>query len=293
MSDRFRIRQDESGLVRLFVVDTTAEPPLMSVEPDWDSDADEPPWPLRDALGADYLDADFIELFDVADLGEMGLVGYMTEGLGIARDQVTEDHTRLNALRGMVLVVTTRAFGGVAQTIEPRAPLRWIGTYAEHRTAPSSEILSSPGAAGQTDRPDAVPHPPQPPQTFLADRATYWREHAWIAAFAMALGMGVLWMMDNPHVWTGAVGGLFAVAVRAFYLASDEADAKWVLTETTLSGPDGRRIRLADIDRLRTLGSAVQIVTRSGDKHLMKYMADRPRVVAGIEAAMARAGNPA
>ncbi len=124
--------------------------------------------------------------------------------------------------------------------------------------------------------------------TFRADRMTYWREHAWIAAIAMALGMAVLWYIGNPHVWTGAVGGLFAVAVRALYLASDDATAEWVLTETEITGPESRRIALADIDRIRTLGSAVQIITRTGDKHLLKYMADRPRVVAKIEAAMAR-----
>ena len=129
------------------------------------------------------------------------------------------------------------------------------------------------------------------PVIFRADRATYWREHALIAAVAMAFGMGVLWAMGNPHVWTGAVGGLAAVAVRAFYLASDEANAEWRMTETDLSGPDNRNVRLAEIDKLRSLGSAVQIITRSGDKHLMKYMADRPRVVAEIEAAMARSGT--
>lgn len=123
---------------------------------------------------------------------------------------------------------------------------------------------------------------------FAADRATYWRDHAWLAALAMAVGMGVLWIMDNPHIWTGAIGGLFAVAVRAFYLASDEATAVWVLTETELKGPEGRRVRLAEIDKLRTLGSAVQIITRSGDKHLMKYLADRPAVVARIEDAAGR-----
>ena len=30
------------------------------------------------------------------------------------------------------------------------------------------------------------------PITFRADRATYWRDHAWLAALAMAVGMGVL-----------------------------------------------------------------------------------------------------
>jgi len=130
------------------------------------------------------------------------------------------------------------------------------------------------------------------PITFRADRMTYWREHAWLAAFAMAIGMGVLWIMDNPDIWTGAVGGLFAVAVRALYLASDEVNAEWVLTDTDISGPANRRVRLNDIEKLRSLGSAVQIITRSGDKHLMKYMADRPRIMAEIETARRQSEEP-
>ncbi len=129
------------------------------------------------------------------------------------------------------------------------------------------------------------------PTIFRADRMTYWRDHAWMAAGAMALGMIVLWMMGNPFVWTGAVGGLFAIAVRALYLASDDAHAEWVLTETDITGPEDRHVRLTEIARIKTLGSAVQLITHSGDKHLIKYLADRPRVVAEIEAAMARAGT--
>jgi hypothetical protein len=45
-------------------------------------------------------------------------------------------------------------------------------------------------------------------ESFGPDRATYWRDHAWLAAAAMALGMVILWVMGNPHVWTGAIGGL-------------------------------------------------------------------------------------
>lgn len=123
---------------------------------------------------------------------------------------------------------------------------------------------------------------------FRADRATYWRAHAWLAALAMAAGMGVLWIMDNPYIWTGAVGGLFAIAVRAFYLASDEARAEWVLTGTEIIGPENRRIPLAEIARVRTLGGAVQIITHSGDKHLMKYMPDARATAATISAAAPR-----
>ncbi len=38
----------------------------------------------------------------------------------------------------------------------------------------------------------------------------------------MALGMVILWVLDNPHVWTGAIGGLAAIALRGWYVASDE-----------------------------------------------------------------------
>lgn len=111
--------------------------------------------------------------------------------------------------------------------------------------------------------------------SFHPDRGAYWRDHAWMALTAMVGGMIVLALTGNPHVWTGAVAGLAAVAVRGFYLAADELKARWDLTETRLLGPQGRAIALSDITRLRGLGSAVQIVTRTGDKHLMKYQADR------------------
>lgn len=122
-------------------------------------------------------------------------------------------------------------------------------------------------------------------ESFRADRATYWRDHAWMAVVAMALGMAVLWAVGNPHVWTGAVGGLAAIAVRAGYIASDELQARWDLTDQRLLGPLTRAVRLTDIARVRGLGSAVQVVTRSGDKHLIKYQADRGRVEARLRAA--------
>lgn len=107
------------------------------------------------------------------------------------------------------------------------------------------------------------------------DRATYWRDHAWMAVIAMGAGMAILFFMGNPHVWTGAIGGLAAIAVRAFYVASDELKARWDLTDARLLGPQGRAIRLSEIKEIKSLGSALQVVTLSGDKHLLKYLADK------------------
>ena len=120
---------------------------------------------------------------------------------------------------------------------------------------------------------------------FRGDSGTYWREHAWLAAIAMAAGMAILWAMGNPHVWTGAIGGLAAIAVRALYLASDETRMEWHLTNQRLLGPGPRAIALDNITTVRSLFSAVQVVTVTGDKHLLKYQADAPAVIAAIDAA--------
>ncbi len=120
---------------------------------------------------------------------------------------------------------------------------------------------------------------------FRGDSGTYWREHAWLAAIAMAGGMAILWTMGNPHVWTGAIGGLLAIAVRALYLASDETKMEWHLTNQRLLGPGPRTISLENITTVRTLFSAVQVVTVTGDKHLMKYQADTNAVITAIDEA--------
>ena len=128
-------------------------------------------------------------------------------------------------------------------------------------------------------------------QSFTPDRATYIRDHAWMAAVAMALGMVILWLIGNPHIWTGAVGGLAAVVIRGGYVASDELAVRWDLTDHRLLGPGGRAVRLGEIAALNRLGSAVQIVTHAGDKHLIKYQQDGPTTRARIERAMAMNGT--
>ncbi|WP_368186243.1 hypothetical protein [Aestuariibius sp. HNIBRBA575] len=123
--------------------------------------------------------------------------------------------------------------------------------------------------------------------SFVAHRGTYYRNGAWLAAGAMALGMAILWFMGNPHVWTGAVGGLLAVAVRVFYVASDELAVRWDLTNQRLLGPGNRITALSDIQDIKSLGSAVQVVTATGDKHLIKYQLDTDATKRQIKAAQA------
>lgn len=122
-------------------------------------------------------------------------------------------------------------------------------------------------------------------QIFFADKSAYIRSHTWMAACAMAGGMVILWLMGNPYLWTGAIGGLAAIALRGWYLASEELAVEWTLGDTALTGPAERRVLLSQIELVRTMGSYVQIVTTTGDKHLIKYQADPAATKAAIERA--------
>ncbi len=124
---------------------------------------------------------------------------------------------------------------------------------------------------------------------FAPDRGTYLRTHWTMAAIAMAIGMIVLALLGSPHVWTGAVGGLAAVVLRGWYLMDEELARIWTLGDTALQGPGDLRLPLTDVAKTRIIGAAVQMVTRSGDKHLIKFQATPDWTRAQIEAARRQA----
>ncbi len=109
---------------------------------------------------------------------------------------------------------------------------------------------------------------------FRPDAATYWRAHA-IMALAGGIAAGlVLVALGNPAPWVGPLGAALAIAVRAAYVRSEALAEVWTLTDTHLIGPAGRSILRARITQTRTLLGAVQVITASGDKHLIRYLPD-------------------
>ncbi|MDP2087208.1 MAG: hypothetical protein Q8K20_18595 [Gemmobacter sp.] len=106
---------------------------------------------------------------------------------------------------------------------------------------------------------------------FRADRAAYWRGHLVMAALGGILAGAVLVAMDNPSPWVGPVGAVLALLVRGWYMASEALGLRWQLTDRRLIIPGGRAFRLADIVQVRPFLGDVQVVTRQGDKHLIKY----------------------
>ena len=119
-----------------------------------------------------------------------------------------------------------------------------------------------------------------------SDRSTYWRDHGVMAALGMAVVGGILWAIGNPHVAIGALGAPLAIGARALYLASEQFSNRWWLTDRRLILPDGRRqVMLLEVEMVRRLFGDVQLVTRSGDKHLIKHVADARALATEIERA--------
>ena len=125
---------------------------------------------------------------------------------------------------------------------------------------------------------------------FRADRGTYIREHVILALLGAVLMSAVLMAIDNPYPWTGVAGSFIAIAIRGFYAASEQLAMVWTLTDRRLIGPGERDIPLAEIKTVNALFSAAQVVTRRGDKYLLKYLPDARGTARKI---MAASGIPA
>lgn len=125
---------------------------------------------------------------------------------------------------------------------------------------------------------------------FQADRRTYVTAHVLMAVLAGLAATLVLALLGNAHPWVGIVAAVLGIGVRGAWMMGEELGLVWTLTDRALNGPGGRRILLENIDRVRKLGSAAQVVTRSGDKHLIKFLAEPDAVRDRILAARGAGG---
>ena len=150
MSDRIEIKAGETGVVRVFDVD-------LDVEEAKAFNRRNGSWPLQEALGAEVLDPNHVDLFQVKDLEGYGMVGYLEQGLGVSSHEIEDNHVRLEALTGTVLVVGSRAFGGQAQVLDVRAPLHLVAVLNEDRPPVSFERLPDASATGSVAPAKAPP----------------------------------------------------------------------------------------------------------------------------------------
>lgn len=127
-------------------------------------------------------------------------------------------------------------------------------------------------------------------QEIRPDRATYWRAHLVMAVvLGILAGLALLWQ-GNPYPVVGPVAAVLAIGIRAAYVQSEAMAEVWRLTDRRLLGPAGRIVPLAQLQAARPFLGAVQVVTSTGDKHLIKYQADPAATAARLLGAGGRHG---
>ncbi|NIZ12445.1 hypothetical protein [Phaeobacter sp. HF9A] len=97
-------------------------------------------------------DMEQVEIFPVSDLEELGLLGYLHDGLGVSEDDLSAQGMALDGISGWVLILRARAFDATLQhsdvRLVPAQSLHLVARLGEIKTDWSAQGLI-PSAAAQ------------------------------------------------------------------------------------------------------------------------------------------------
>lgn len=110
-------------------------------------------------LGIDRVDAAGVEVFQIVDLGDLGLAGYLREGIDAQEADLARDRVKLGALDGWVMLVHSRAFAGKAVMLQPDPALTLIGTYRQQSSDMMPIEIVSEAAQPYSGTPQSAPVP--------------------------------------------------------------------------------------------------------------------------------------
>lgn len=94
----------------------------------------EEPAALADKLGVDHIDPAHADIIRIADLEEVGLSGYLVDGIGVDPAEIAPDRARLDAMEGHALVLLSRALGDEGAKINPGSGVDLVATYGQVAT---------------------------------------------------------------------------------------------------------------------------------------------------------------
>ena len=154
MAEMLSVTEREFGTIRVFSVDI--EPAEMRRLLDPKPDMMPTGAALGGLLGLDWIDPDHADLFDVADLDDLGLLGFLEQGAGISEDELTAHRAQLEALEGVVLIVYAKGFMGKAVELKPQPRVTPIVCLKEVKSAIEFQPLQSKSAEGDI-APASVP----------------------------------------------------------------------------------------------------------------------------------------
>lgn len=177
LSQPMSVAGGEQGIVRVFGLglDKAALDNLLA------KPAEAQPLVIERMLGARLARPDRVDLIRLADLGPMGLAGYLAEGHDVPPAALATDRARLDRLTGAVMLVDSTAFGGAALSLNPDPELRFLGAYPTALAAAAR--LTTP----ERPRPEILQGPAAP-------RLVSGRQPGWLALLAV-LGLLALYLL--------------------------------------------------------------------------------------------------
>lgn len=137
MSDTLDIAPGETHVVRLFRLDMSPEQ-VRFLRDD--------PAALADILGLDQIDPAHADIIRLDDLEELGLSGYLVDGIGVDAAEIASDRARLDAMEGHVLVLLSRALGDSVTRLTPGSGVTLVATYRQVATDWSAKPMQSDSA---------------------------------------------------------------------------------------------------------------------------------------------------
>lgn len=172
----FEVPRNEQGTTRIF----TLSMPAVQAQALRDD-----PERQKALLGVDNLHASGTEVFAISDLGDLGLAGYLREGIDANQADINRDTARLAALEGWVMLVHSSAFGGHAVTLKPAPELTLVGTYAQTREDKPAVELQSDAAQPYTGT------GAEPVEQTPAQRSS----GSLVVAVLAVIGIAILWFL--------------------------------------------------------------------------------------------------
>lgn len=137
-ADPFWVSAYERGVVRIFTTDLDPEGGAAITAEN-----------VHRLLGAELdLDVRGIEVFPSKAIEAIGLAGYLTQGYGIPEEDLKGREAALDALKGLVVLVASRAFDGKETSLEPNPALRFVGLFSEPGMDPPVKMQKPEAAKG-------------------------------------------------------------------------------------------------------------------------------------------------
>lgn len=175
MSATLNIPANERGVVRVFALSCPPEQARFLQEPG----------ALAQALALTELDLEHVDIIQITDLEDLGLAGYLREGLGIPESELAPLLADLNRLKGWALILRSAAFGGHATSATLPDWITSVATLEEPGTNWQGSAISSESAKPYSGK--------VPPRVARAEARRIGA--TWFAVVMSLIIGGVLWLI--------------------------------------------------------------------------------------------------